>query len=134
MSSSTTPIFDLITQITLSHNKKSKQPNEKVIDQGSTTVIYYILHMLSSLSYKENLQYLKLPSLGSASYVFIINTLFSNKTMLPKMRSLFMPTSKHFFNRQCGQNLRVFTSILQLPSKIHFVGYNKCNTNTATIT
>ena len=40
---------------------------------------------------------------------------------IPNMRSLFMPTSKHFFNRQCGQNLRVFTSILQLPSKIQLV-------------
>jgi len=45
------------------------------------------------------------------------------------MRSLFMPTSKHFFNRQCGQNRRVFTSILQLPSKIHFVCYKQWNTN-----
>ena len=40
---------------------------------------------------------------------------------LPKISSFFIPTAKHFKSRQWGQNLRVLTSILQLPLKTHFV-------------
>lgn len=41
---------------------------------------------------------------------------------LPNMKSFFIPTSKHFFNLQNGQNRLVFTSILQSPLKRHLAG------------